>query len=241
VVNPQRSFVDLEENSIMKKKTRGITTALLMIALISILFSACRSKEPEIDINAEKTSFAVTAIAQATMTAQSQPTATPTLQPSPTETGLPESTATVTLTPASVNATTAAPISGNDLAAWLSNDPPDNTVFRPGEEFTVTWTLENTGTSTWTTNYYIMFASGAQMGATEEKVYIPYNVAPGTNVKISVDFIAPETNGEKQSIWRFYNANDQSFYEFYVIIKVSDSAEGNSTSETVTPTITEAP
>ena len=225
----------------MKIKTRGITTTLLLIALMSILFSACRPKEPEIDINAEKTGFAQTAMVQATMTAQAQPTATPTLQPSPTETGSPESTATLTLTPASVNATTAAPISGNDLAAWLANDPPDNSEFRPGEEFTVTWTLENTGTSTWTTSYYIMFASGEQMGATEEKVFIPYNVAPGTNVKISVDFIAPEANGEKQSIWRFYNANDQSFYEFYVIIKVSDKAESNSTSETATPTATEAP
>ena len=225
----------------MKIKNRGITSTLLVIALMSMLFSACRPKEPEIDINAEKTSFAVTAMAQATMTAQSQPTATPTLQPSPTETGLPESTATVTLTPTSVNATTAAPISGNDLAAWLANDPPDNTAFRPGEAFTVTWTLENTGTSTWTTSYYIMYTSGEQMGATEEKVFIPYNVAPGTNVKISVDFVAPEENGEKQSVWRFYNANDQSFYEFYVIIEVSDTAGGDSVTETATATATEAP
>jgi len=206
----------------MKQHHTKLIFLWVTITMVSLLFSACRAKTPEIDINAEKTGFAQTAMVQATMTAQSQPTTTPTQQPSPTETGLPETTATSTLA-AVQTATTTAPVSGTDQAAWLANDPPDNTEFSPGEEFTITWTLENIGTSTWTTGYYINFASGEQMGA-GEKVTLPYDVSPGTNVKISANLIAPEEEGDKQSIWRLYNPNDLSFYEFYILIKVKNPA-----------------
>jgi hypothetical protein len=92
---------------------------------------------------------------------------------------------TATVTEASTDPTATVAITGADSAAWRANDPPDNTVFKQGEEFTVTWTIENTGTSTWSTGYYIKFYSGEQMGA-EDEIYLPYSVPPGTNVQISV-------------------------------------------------------
>lgn len=206
----------------MNDKKQSILIPMLALTLISVFITACGSKTPTIDINAERTGFAQTANVQATMTSQAQPTPTETPEPSPTFTPTQEISPTSAAT-TSV-ATTAAPISGNDVGVWIANDPPDNTVFSPGEAFTVTWTLENTGTSTWTTNYYLKFSSGEQMGA-EDEVFLPYDVPPGTNVKVSVDFIAPENEGEKQSNWQLVNANDQSFYEFWVIIEVSKPAE----------------
>jgi hypothetical protein len=62
------------------------------------------------------------------------------------------------------------------------------------------------------------------MGA-EEKVFLPYDCPPGTNVKVSVDFVAPEVEGEMQSNWQLVNAIDTAFYEFWVIINVVAPAE----------------
>jgi hypothetical protein len=203
----------------LTKPMVGLTTVIFL----SILISACSPKEPTVDINAERTGFAQTAMIQGTETAQVQPTATETLEPTPT---LTQSEESVEITPTAggttavsptVSATTAVPISGADAGVWLANDPPDNTEVVVGEAFTITWTLENIGTSTWTTGYYILFTSGDRMGA-PEKVFLPYDVPPGTNVQISVDFEGPESTGEKQSNWSLVNANDQAFYAFWVKI-----------------------
>jgi predicted small lipoprotein YifL len=226
-----------------KNKIRKNILVLVALVLVSMAFTACGSKEPEIDINAQKTGFAQTAEVQATMTAQAQPTLTPTpeitLTSTPTETptgGTP--TATQSATPTGATATVAT--GGADAAAWRANDPPDNTVFAPGEEFTVTWTIENTGTSTWSTGYFIKFYSGSQMHAPDE-VYLPYAVPPGTNVQISVDFTAPDTEGTKRSDWILKNANDETFYSFYIVVEVGEASETTTEAPTVTPTVTATP
>ena len=209
----------------MKKSNKSKLFVLAALVLVSLILTACGNKEPEIDINAQKTSFAQTAEVQATMTAQAVPTETPT----PEMTATPTATATTEVTPeetaftptatVSGGQTTPITINGNDAAAWRANDPVDNTVFAPGEKFTVTWTIENTGTSTWSTGYYISFLTGDQMGA-EDEIYLPYSVPPGTNVQISVDFVAPDATGTKQSDWVLKNANGDTFYSFYIIVEV---------------------
>ncbi len=229
----------------MTTKTKTMILVLLAMLISAMIISACGPKEPEVDIDAQKTGFAQTADVQASMTAEARPTATETPEPSPTFTSTPEQSPTpeVTATEAGTATSTAA-ASGADVAAWRANDPPDNTVFAPGEEFTVTWTIENVGTSTWTKDYYIEFTSGEQMGA-EEQVFLPYAVPPGTNVQISVDFVAPDTTGEKRSDWKLFNANDVSFYDFYIIIEVSESGDSEPDAPTATaeptPTATTAP
>ena len=209
--------------------TRKSVVPVTIMLLFGLLVSSCGSAEPTLDIDAQKTGFAQTADVQATQTAQAQPTATATPEPSPTFTATPEVTPTTEETEANVS--TATPTqgasTGADAGAWLANDPPDNTVFSPGEAFTVTRTLENVGTSTWSTYYAIEFMSGDQMGA-EDIVFLPYPAEPGTNVQVSVDFVAPESPGEKRSEWSLINANGDPFYSFYVIIEVSDAADGGS-------------
>lgn len=215
----------------MNKNKRKMILSLMLVVLAGLLLNACRTREPAVDPDTQKTSFAQTANSQATQTVEAQPTPTQTLEPSPSPTNTPELTATSVITPTQGITATATIGGGQDQATWLSNVPPDNTKFKPGEAFTVTWTLENTGSSTWTMNYYIEFASGEQMDA-EEKVFLPYPVPPNTNVQISVDFVAPEAEGSKRSNWRMVNSNDIPFYEFYVVIDVDESAgEG----ETPTP------
>jgi hypothetical protein len=205
----------------LQKNMKNVILLTTIFVIISVILSACGPKEPALDIDAQKTGFAQTAEIQATMTAQAQPTATQTQVPTATYTPTPELTATPLMTSTEQGEPTATQIAstGVDAAAWLANDPPDNTKFNAGQEFTVTWTLENTGSSTWTTDFYIKFTFDQQMGAPEQ-VFLPYPVPPGTNVQISVDFIAPETEGEKRSEWKLYNANDVGFYDFYIVIEV---------------------
>jgi len=229
----------------MQRNTIRKFAFVIMIAILGTIISACGQSEPKIDVDAQRTGFAQTANVQATMTAEAQPTATQTLAPEPTLTSTPEVTPTsdVTTTPteeeASAATATLGTIDGVDSARWLSNVPADKTDFNPGDAFTVTWTLENIGTTTWTTNYYIQFGSGTQM-APEEKVFLPYPVPPNKNVQISVNFTAPDELGEKQSGWKLFNDKENAFYDFYIIIDVVEPGETEAPTETTTesPTAT---
>lgn len=211
----------------MSVKSIKYTALLVMVILMGLILSACGQREPEIDIDAQKTGFAQTADVQASLTSAARPTATETPVPtatSPAFTPTPEATNTPANTPTeSEEEDIQPPTGGTDLAAWLANDPPDNTKFAPGQAFKVTWTIENIGTSTWSTGYYIQFATGEQMGAVE-KVTLPYPVPPNKNVQISVDFVAPSSTGAKRSDWKLVNANDVAFYDFYIIIEVEEGA-----------------
>ena len=203
----------------MHTKTTKITVLWIGIVLLSIILSACRQAEPVLDVDAQRTAFAQTADVQASLTAAAQPTPTETPVPSPTFTPTEIPTSTPILSPTPSEPVDQPPGNGNDVAIWLANDPPDNTKFSPGETFTVTWTIENIGSSTWSTNYYVEFASGEQMEA-DEKSFLPYPVPPEKNVQISIDFVAPSSLGAKRSNWKLFNANDNAFYDFYIVIEV---------------------
>lgn len=223
----------------MHNRSRKYTALLFVVILLGIILSACGQREPEIDIDAQRTGFAQTADVQASLTSAARPTATETPVPtatSPAFTSTPEATNTPAFTPTESEEEVQPPTGGTELAAWLANDPPDNTKFAPGQAFTVTWTIENIGTSTWSTSYYIEFANGEQMGAVD-KVSLPYPVPPNKNVQISVDFVAPSSTGVKRSNWKLVNANDVAFYDFFIVIEV-DEAAASAPASTNTPEAT---
>ena len=208
----------------MRKITRKTTILVIAIILLSIILGACSGSEPELDIDAQKTGFAQTANVQASQTVEARPTLTETPIPLPTFTPTVTATSAPNLTPTESNGAEQPPSTGSDAAAWLANDPPDNTEFAPGDAFTVTWTIENIGTSTWTTSYYIQFATGEQMGA-DDKIFLPYPVPPNRNVQINVNFVAPESAGSKRSDWKLVNASDAAFFDFFIVVDVVSSGE----------------
>jgi uncharacterized protein YkwD len=69
---------------------------------------------------------------------------------------------------------------------------PDNTRLDPGEKFTKTWKLQNTGSCTWT-DYTISFVSGDQMDA-PDSVPVP-ETQVSDPVEVSIDLIAPLEDG----------------------------------------------
>ncbi len=203
----------------MHKKNKRITIALSLIILLSAILSACRSTEPELDIDAQKTGFAQTAEVQATLTSAAMPTATETPIPEPTSTPTLEPTQTPILSPTPEE--DAPPAVGVNRAQLIAQVPADNTTIQPGEAFTVTWTMENTGTSTWTVNYYIEHAFGAQLDA-GDKVFLWLTVPPDTSLPISVDLTAPDTPGTYTSNWKLFDANENAFYDFSLSIVVAE-------------------
>ncbi|HTP01314.1 MAG TPA: NBR1-Ig-like domain-containing protein, partial [Anaerolineales bacterium] len=138
------------------------------------------------------------------------------------------------------------PPSGADRAQFVADvTVPDGTTFSPNVSFTKTWRLKNVGTSTWTTSYAMIFDTGAQMGGTSP-VYLPFSVAPGQTVDMSVTLTSPSTAGSYRGYWKFKNASGVPFgigssgtQSWWVDIHVSGSAftptPGTATATTVPP------
>ena len=82
----------------------------------------------------------------------------------------------------------------DDKAQWISQSVADDTIFAPGEAFTVTWRLKNTGTSTWTAGYMLRYYSGDTFGAPKE-IALGQEVLPGGEVDISINMKAPAKTG----------------------------------------------
>lgn len=94
-----------------------------------------------------------------------------------------------------------------DKLAFVSDVTiPDGTAFGPGEPFTKTWRIKNTGACTWTTNYRLAFRDGQQMGASQTNP-LTESVSPGQEVDISIALSAPSTPGPYKSFWRLQNAD----------------------------------
>ena len=161
------------------------------------------------------------------------PPATP---PTVTPTRLP--TATVPTATSRVTCDLAAP--GNPIDVTI----PDDTVMQPGQSFTKTWRLQNSGTCTWTKSYAVAFFSGDQMGA-PVSVDLAGDVAPGQSVDIDVDMVAPNKAGRYQGNWKLRNASNVLFgigpggsAPFWVRIVVAVTPTPTSTPRTPTPTAT---
>jgi hypothetical protein len=178
-------------------------------------------------------------LAQVTQVLALTPSAT--LIPSPTATQPPSSTpGQTTPTPTSPQATSTSGTPGaatTNQAEWVSQSVADGTVFAPGETFTVTWTLKNVGTSTWTPAYLFRFFSGNAFGAPKE-ILLGQEVAPGGTVDISVSMKAPTTLGDYRSDWVMSDELRSNFNTpVYLEITVARPATSTPT-PTATPTAT---
>lgn len=86
----------------------------------------------------------------------------------------------------------------------------DGTYVAPGASFVKTWRIRNNGNTTWNTNYKLVFYSGNQMSA-PYAVALPYSVAPGQSVEISVPMVAPNSAGTFKGEWMLESDNGQRF------------------------------
>lgn len=96
-----------------------------------------------------------------------------------------------------------------NLAYYVSETIPDGTEYDVGESFVKTWRLKNIGTCTWNSNYQLVFAEGDKMSGPSSQ-NLTQSVAPGEQIDISVDLIAPNIAGTYKGIWKV--KDDQGAY-----------------------------
>ena len=112
--------------------------------------------------------------------------------------------ATQTLDPLTPRATTSATADCSDDAILVEDvNYPDNSVLPAGEKFTKTWKLQNVGDCQWT-GYTIAFVSGDRMSS-PEAAPVPETEA-GKPVDVSIDLVAPSTNGTYLGNFELRNA-----------------------------------
>ncbi|MDO9546752.1 MAG: NBR1-Ig-like domain-containing protein [Pelolinea sp.] len=184
-------------------KNRNKIVSILMTGMMIVL--ACTISS-EGGLNEEEK--LKTAVAQ-TITAKESESQQDTLQPLPTITVAP------TDTQASAPTNTPQPC---NKAEFVSETIDDETKFNANTPFTKTWRLKNIGTCTWNTNYELTYASGDKMsGPATQK--LPQNVAPGEQIDISVNLIAPASEGTYQGFWKIADDNGQ-FYVNNIWVKI---------------------
>jgi len=128
--------------------------------------------------------------------------------PEPTPTGTPVAPATATLPPPSETSTPdPSPIPApacRDEAVLISDVTyPDNAHVTAGERFTKTWKFQNTGDCPWT-GYTVAFVSGDRMEA-PDAAPVPETDAKA-NVEVSVDLVAPASDGAYTANFELRNA-----------------------------------
>jgi hypothetical protein len=221
-----------------KKRTLHGMGALLSLLWLAACSPAQPTSTPTPDLDPVRTQVAATVLAQVTRALALTPSITPI--PSPTETPQPTATTGPTDSPTPGQSQTpgsATPtVETTDHAQWVSQSIADDTAFAPGEAFTMTWRLKNTGTSTWKAGYLLRYYSGETFGAPKE-VALGQEVLPGAEVDISIQMKAPTQAGTYRSDWVMSSELRSNFKEpVYLRIIVTATA-----TPTRTPTSTRTP
>jgi len=185
-------------------------TWIIVVVALALVLSSCNFPFAQASDSALATSVAQTV--EALESEVKQPVLTiPTLMPT---LALPTVAAVATMT--------AVPTDAPDpclYAAMVSETIPDNTKYSAGATFTKSWTLKNTGTCDWNTDYRLSYKSGKQMAAVDY-VKISAETDFGETIKISVDMTAPSTAGTYKGIWQMETNKGVKFGQVWVQIVV---------------------
>ena len=125
-----------------------------------------------------------------------------TLIPTKTPTPIP------TLAPTHTQTSTPDPCNWASFAGDITI--PDGTNFAPGTDFVKIWRIKNIGSCTWTTDYDLVFVKGTLMGA-REVIPLPSEVRPEESIDLSIDFRAPQREGEYRGFWMLRTPSGEQF------------------------------
>jgi hypothetical protein len=113
---------------------------------------------------------------------------------------------------------------------------PDNTQLDPGETFTKTWKVQNSGSCAWDAGFKFQLSGGNAMGATA--VTLPSAVAAGATYDISVPMTAPNAAGTVRGNWRMSTAAGQFFGDEVFVVIVVGSGGAAAATNTSAPAAT---
>jgi hypothetical protein len=122
----------------------------------------------------------------------------------PAETNLPPAPTGIPLTATVTPTSTPVLVDAAEFVADMTI--PDGTHVKPGETFVKTWRLRNSGTTTWTRDYALVFANGSQMDGLALTLLAKL-VSPGEEIDVSVSLTAPRIPGTYKGYWRLRSAS----------------------------------
>jgi hypothetical protein len=175
-------------------KTSQIKKYLTGFLLISWLLTGCASSAPQTatpDVAALSTEAVATVYAELTLSPA----------PSPIPSVTPTETPPTLATPTRKECTQSTFISDVTI--------PDGTKMTPGQQFTKTWRVQNSGVCPWTTAFKLDNLSGEAMGGSS--IAMPNVVQPGQSVDLSVNMTAPAKAGNLTGGWRLRDDKGQEF------------------------------
>lgn len=132
-----------------------------------------------------------------------------------------------------------------DSAQYINDDGLDGTTYAPNTPFTKTWTVKNTGSCNWDSNYLVFQLSGAFMTQSPGYLIVQsgHTVTPGQTVNISIGMTSPVESGNYISYWGLKKRNGQFMpiqggsggNSFYVVVNVNNNgvAAGEVTAESI--------
>lgn len=129
-----------------------------------------------------------------------------------------------------------------DDASLVSQTVANGAVMTPGQSFTQNWTLRNTGTTTWSPgkNGYTLnnLGSDPYFGVGHHaKEVLGSPVAPGEEVTLSYDFIAPDRAGTYRSYWKMNSASN-TFFGPTLVVEIVVGGTGGGSSVAFYATVT---
>lgn len=220
---------------------------LIVLTLLGVFaLSACGGSDadatPTLSVEQIQTLAVMTYQAQLTQTALVLPTDTPV----PTNTPVPVPTFAAPTGSSGVLATSTTSGSGQPSACYgltFVDDVtiPDGTKMTPGQSFTKTWKVLNSGTCAWEPGFVWNVVAGDAMGGVA--VTLNQTVEPGRQFEFSVPMVAPTNKtGTLKGTWRLADANGNFFGEPpYVEIVIETAAAVPTGTATATPTATTQP
>ncbi|MCD4671864.1 MAG: hypothetical protein K8R77_04290 [Anaerolineaceae bacterium] len=215
--------------------------AVLMVSML--LFAACTPKtpaEPTPDTNMVYTQAAQTVAAQIAAQTTQEPTQDPNLirteaaqtveaalAQQATKTPLATVAPLITLAPLPVAISPTPPLpasSAGNSAEWRGQWPVDGTSITVGIDTDAQWTLKNTGTKTWTTEYIYRFYIGDGQFHKYSSYFLPKEVLPGEEVTLTVDMKSSLGNGDYYELWVLTDEYGVNFSQFDVRFTVGGSS-----------------
>lgn len=146
-------------------------------------------------------------------TVANTPLPLPTWTPVPVYyTAIPNSalTPTVTGTPPTATPNNGALAFGCNNSAFVRDaNYPNGTVVSPGEEFTKTWKVQNTGSCDWQYNYGMAIVVDKDFDSSWNR--LGRDVKPGDWAEVSVILTAPNNDGTYTGSWRMADAGGNPF------------------------------
>jgi hypothetical protein len=224
------------ERKIMKYSK---TLYIPILIVLGLMLGACGGQPtaeptPTLGLEIMQTLAVATFSAQLTQTALAAPTSTPAPTNTPAAT---MSIATLAnVTPFGVGA--ANPTASCYRLSYVSDvGIQDNTSMTPGQTFTKTWKVRNSGTCAWDAGFKFAFTGGDAMGGVTYT--LPSSVPANAEIDISVNMTAPNKTGPVRGNWRISTAAGQFFGdEVYVAIQVGGATVGTATNTSVAATAT---